>query len=105
MGKCDFDDWRRNIGYLYASLCALERTLADQPAQVRMITFIGRRDTGIVLEKREEIIWHIQRAIHAIVDSEEEVLRAERGAIAKHADRKAKYAETRQTHHDDEQKR
>lgn len=89
MNRNDFSDWRRNVGYLYASLCALERTLADQLGQVRMITLMGRKNTGIFLEKREEIIWHIQRAIHAIVDSEDEVFQAERDAITKHAERYA----------------
>lgn len=90
MKRNNFDDWRRNVGYLYASLRALERTLADQLAQARMTTLMGRRDTGIMLEKREEIIWHIRRAIHALVDSEEEVLQAERNAIIKHKGRMEK---------------
>ena len=89
MKRNDFSDWRRNVGYLYASLYALERTLADQLAQVRKITFMERR-TGIVLEKREEIIWHLRRAIHALVDSDKEVLQAERDAIIKHEGRMEK---------------
>lgn len=90
MKRNDFSDWRRNVGYLYASLHAIERTLADQLAQSRMITLMGRKNTGIFLEKREEIIWHIQRAIHALVDSENEVLQAERNAIIKHESRMEK---------------
>lgn len=90
MKKNNFDDWRSNVGYFHASLCALKRTLADQLAQARMITFMGRSNTGISLEKREEIIWHIQRAIHAIVDSEDEVFQAERDAIIKHEGRMEK---------------
>ena len=88
MRKRDFDDWRGNVNYLRASLCALVRTLDDQLAQAGMITLLGRKNTGIMLEKREEIIWHLQRAIHAIADSEYEALQVEKDAIAKHLARK-----------------
>ena len=88
MRKRDFDDWRSDIGYLTASLRALEITLTNQLAQARMVTLLGRKNTGFMPEKREEIIWHLQRAIHAIEDSRCETLEVERKAIAKHLARK-----------------
>lgn len=90
MKKNNFDDWRRNVGYLHASLCAFERTLADQLAQIRMITFMGRQNTGFALEKREDIICHLRKAIYELVNIEKEVLQAESDAIIKHDSRKEK---------------
>ena len=88
MRKRDFDDWRSDVGYLTASLRALEMTLTNQLAQAMMIPHLGRKNTGIMSGEREEIIWHLQMAIHAIEDFRYETLQVERDAIAKHLARK-----------------